>query len=138
MIKFHKNNENSTIPTTGSDGAAGYDLYAAEELSIPSGIRMLVDVGVTLEMPPGVVGLIWPRSGLACSGIDVGAGVIDSDYRGGVKALLINSSGQEKKILIGDRIAQIIFQPCLNCAAEGTTRLSETDRGNDGFGSTGK
>ena len=81
------------LPTKGSARAAGHDLYAAENATIPAGQRGLVDTKIAVALPPGTYGRIAPRSGLAVKrGIDIGAGVVDADYRGTLKVLLINSS----------------------------------------------
>jgi dUTP pyrophosphatase len=140
MIKAFKLTESAIIPKQNSEGAAGYDLHASHAITIPAGNRSLVDTGISLEIPPSMAGLIWPRSGLAVKeGIDVGAGLIDSDYRGEIKVLLFNHSIFDFKIKKGDRIAQIVFQrvhdaPLIECDSS----MSETERGAGGFGSTGK
>jgi len=137
MIKFIKMNPSATLPRRGSDGAAGYDLYAAEQIEIPGGTRALVKTGISTEFLDSIQANIRPRSGLSVKGIDVGAGLIDSDYRGEIKALLINNSHELLRINVNDRIAQIVFSPVLTCAVEWHGTVSETDRGHGGFGSTG-
>lgn len=138
MIKMYKMHDAAIIPTRGSDGAAGYDLYYfGPVVSIAAGDRKLMATGVCFEMSPDVVANIRPRSGLSVSGIDVGAGVVDSDYRGEIMVLLINNSRYERHFKAGDRIAQVLFQPVLTCAIEATGSISETERGAGGFGSTG-
>ena len=121
-----------------SQGAAGYDLFSDEDdfILLP-GERIAVATGVTLEMLPSVVGIVKPRSGYAVKhGIDVLAGVIDSDYRGEVKAVLINHGDFPVEINRGKAIAQILFMPVLHGVALGDGNLSETTRGGNGFGST--
>ena len=138
-IKFKKDTEDTTIPTKGHVSDAGWDLYSNEECYIAANTRKLVDTGIRLEIPDGYVGLIWPRSGLAVNeGIDVFAGVIDSGYRGVIKVCLYNSSEEGVEIKKGDRIAQILFQeiPCFNI--EEIDDLSDSERKEGGFGSTGK
>jgi dUTP pyrophosphatase len=138
-IKFKKDTEDTTIPTKGHVSDAGWDLYSNDECYIAGNTRKLVDTGIRLEIPDGYVGLIWPRSGLAVNeGIDVFAGVIDSGYRGVIKVCLYNSSEDGVEIKKGDRIAQILFQeiPCFNI--EEIDDLSDSERKEDGFGSTGK
>ena len=118
---------------------AGADLTASQKMLIPPRDRLLVTTGIRLEIPEGYVGLIWPRSGLAVKkGIDCGAGVIDSHYRGEVKVLLFNHSDNEFQIEQGDRIAQLLIQKVERVEFLPADRLSETTRGQMGFGSTGK
>lgn len=139
MIKVSKLFESAIIPTRGTEGAAGFDLYASHAITIPAGDRSLVDTGISMEIPPGMAGLIWPRSGMAVKrGIDTGAGVIDSDYRGEIKVLLFNHTPFNFKVEMGDRIAQIVFQSVYaGDLIEHNGGVSETDRGAGGFGSTG-
>ena len=140
-----KNGTNLTCQVSGSipyyahDGDAGADLTASETMVIPAKSRSLVGTGIRLEIPEGHVGLIWPRSGLAIKkGIDCGAGVIDSCYRGEIKVLLFNHSDTEFQIEPGDRIAQILIQKVSRAQFIPVSKLSETIRSEDGFGSTGK
>ena len=110
-----------------------------KKMLIPPRDRLLVTTGIHLEIPEGYVGLIWPRSGLAVKkGIDCGAGVIDSHYRGEVKVLLFNHSDKEFQIEQGDRIAQLLIQKVERVQFLPVDRLSETTRSQMGFGSTGK
>ena len=118
---------------------AGADLTASQKMLIPPRDRLLVATGIRLEIPEGHVGLIWPRSGLAVKkGIDCGAGVIDSHYRGEIKVLLFNHSDKEFQIEQGDRIAQLLIQKIERVEFLAADQLSETTRGQMGFGSTGK
>ena len=140
-----KNSTNLTCQVSGSvpqyiyDGDAGADLTASEKKIIPARNRSLVGTGTRLEIPEGHVGLIWPRSGLAVKkGIDCGAGVIDSCYRGEIKVLLFNHSHTEFQIEPGDRIAQILIQKVERVQFIPVNELSETTRNEEGFGSTGK
>ena len=134
MIKFTGSEIKKATP-----GSAGYDLSSTEELTIAPLSRALVDVGLKLEIPANMYGRIAPRSGLAYrNGIDVLAGVIDSDYRGQIKVILINLGDKEFKINKGDKIAQIIFYNLANVhLTPAISSLSETSRGDGGFGSTG-
>lgn len=139
MIKFHKVTTDAKIPKRGSDGAAGFDLYSNSTHELRPKDRVVVNTGITLEIPPNAAGIIKPRSGIAVKyGIDVGAGVIDSDYRGEIKVLLINHGDEVFRIKAGDRIAQILFIQVIVDAVEADSYLSETDRGQSGFGSTGR
>ena len=126
------------LPEYGSSRAAGADLRASESLSIPPGGRAAVPTGLHVAIPPGYVGLVWPRSGLALRhGIDTLAGVIDSDYRGEVKVVLVNHGGQQFAIAAGDRVAQLLVQRIERAAFTRAETLDETPRGQGGFGSTG-
>ncbi|PYQ43450.1 MAG: dUTP diphosphatase [Acidobacteria bacterium] len=97
------------LPEYATEGAAGADLRAAEAITLPTGGRAAVATGLFVEIPAGYVGLVWPRSGLAVRhGIDTLAGVIDSDYRGEVKVVLVNHGPEPLAIAAGDRIAQLL------------------------------
>ena len=129
----------TALPEYASPGAAGADLRASEALEIPPGGRAAVPTGLRLAIPPGFVGLVWPRSGLAVrNGIDTLAGVIDSDYRGEVRVVLLNHGTEPFRIAPGDRIAQLLVQPMVRATFARTERLLDTERGEDGFGSTGR
>jgi dUTP pyrophosphatase len=128
-----------SIPQYAHAGDAGADITASEKITIPPRERALVSTGVRLEIPEGCVGLIWPRSGLAVKkGIDCGAGVIDSHYRGEIKVLLFNHSDTEFQIDPGDRIAQILIQKVERVEFYPADKLNKTSRNDAGFGSTGK
>jgi len=125
------------VPEYATDGAAGADLRAAEPVTLAAGGRAAVATGISIEIPPGHVGLVWPRSGLAVRhGIDTLAGVIDSDYRGEVKVVLVNHGQEPFTIAAGDRIAQLVVQP-VSRARFTRAALAATARGESGFGSTG-
>lgn len=138
ILQVKKLNENAILPTKGSLKAAGYDLCTIEEhILMPMG-RKLFKTGLSISIPDGMYGRIAPRSGLAFKdGIDVLAGVIDSDYRGEIGIILINFGMKEKQIKIGDKIAQIIFEFYNTVDIQEVKELSETIRGDGGFGSTG-
>ena len=126
------------IPEYATDGAAGADLRASADTVLEPGARAAVPTGVRLEIPPGHVGLIWPRSGLAVRhGIDTLAGVIDSDYRGEVLVVLVNHGAEPVRIAAGDRIAQVLFQKVERARLVASDALDTTGRGSGGFGSTG-
>jgi dUTP pyrophosphatase len=125
------------LPDYATDGAAGADLRAAEAVTLAPGARAAVPTGISLEIPAGHVGLVWPRSGLAVRhGIDTLAGVIDSDYRGEVKVVLVNHGTEPVAIAAGDRIAQLLVQPVARVRFT-RAALAPTGRGAGGFGSTG-
>lgn len=127
------------IPEYATEGAAGADLRALEGAVLEPGQRASVPTGVRLQIPPGYVGLIWPRSGLAVRhGIDTLAGVIDSDYRGEVQVVLVNHGADTVRIAAGDRIAQILFQKVERASVVPAPGLDTTARGAGGFGSSGR
>ncbi len=126
------------MPTRGSAHAAGYDLYAASAIRIDPGGRGLVSTGISIAIPVDSYARIAPRSGLAVkNGIQTGAGVVDSDYRGEVKVLLFNQGDAEFKVNEGDRIAQLLLEKVYTPEVEGVENLEESVRGAGGFGSTG-
>lgn len=139
-MKIKLLSKNATVPTRGSDEAAGYDIYASVSGEVVWDECVSVNTDIAIAIPKGYVGLIQPRSGLAFKqGIDTMAGVIDSDYRGQVKVLL--TCHEELECMYfekGDRIAQLVILPILTPELEVVTDLDATERGNDGFGSTGK
>jgi dUTP pyrophosphatase len=127
------------LPAYGSASAAGADLTAAEDALLPPGGRAAVGTGVVLALPPGHVGLVWPRSGLALRhGIDTLAGVIDSDYRGEVRVVLVNHGAEPFEIQPGDRVAQLLVQRVERATFHRADALAGTTRGAGGFGSTGR
>ena len=138
-INVKKLSENATIPTQGTKFAAGYDLYAAEDEVVVCGTRKLIKTNISMEITPGYYGRIAPRSGLAYkSGIDVLAGVIDSDYRGDIGVILYNTDKNiDFEIKKGDRIAQIIFEACYSVTLNTVENLDNTLRQGGGYGSTG-
>ena len=128
-----------SLPEYASAGAAGADLRASEAVEIAPGGRATVPTGVRLQIPPGHVGLVWPRSGLAVRhGIDTLAGVIDSDYRGEVRVVLVNHGDEPFCIAPGDRVAQLLVQRVERAAFTAAAGIEDTDRGGGGFGSTGR
>jgi dUTP pyrophosphatase len=131
--------EGGTLPEYASGGAAGADLRASAPIEIPPGGRAAVPTGLRLQIPPGHVGLVWPRSGLAVRhGIDTLAGVIDSDYRGEVRVVLVNHGDEPFRIAPGDRVAQLLVQRVERARFAEAPRLGATERGDGGFGSTGR
>ena len=135
-------NEFAKVPTCGSADAAGYDLYAATnyEIEIQPHETVKVDTGIAIEIPKGYFGAIYARSGLATKqGLRPAncVGIIDSDYRGPVIVALHNDTTSRKRISIGERIAQLVIQPYLNVDFNVVDELTDTDRGEGGFGSTG-
>jgi dUTP pyrophosphatase len=126
------------LPAYSAAGAAGPDLVAAEEVTLAPGAWASVGTGLSLEIPSGHVGLVWPRSGLAVRhGIDTLAGVIDSDYRGEMRVVLVNHGREPYRIAAGDRIAQLLLQR-VERAEMVRGDLADSARGAGGFGSTGR
>jgi dUTP pyrophosphatase len=126
-------------PVRASADAAGYDLFAAAAVVVPpSGGRALVPTDVAVAVPPGTYGRVAPRSGLAVKhGIDVGAGVIDADYRGAVSVVLFNHGAAPFAVAAGDRVAQLVLSRIATPAVAVVAHLPSTTRGAGGFGSTG-
>lgn len=133
------------LPARQTGGAGGYDLSSGSFVAkaqaahmIYPGDRLLIPTGFAWKVPMGFVGLVRPRSGLANKeGLDVMAGVIDSDYTGEVKVLLVNHGDKPVTIEFGDRIAQLVVVPCMQVGLIEVDTLGTTDRGINGFGSTG-
>jgi dUTP pyrophosphatase len=127
------------LPSYASEGAAGADLRACEAVLISPGERAAVRTKLELEIPAGHVGLIWPRSGLAVDqGIDTLAGVVDSDYRGELRVVLINHGDETLVIRSGDRVAQLLIQKVERASFVRSETLAPSDRGEGGFGSSGR
>ncbi len=129
------------LPSYATDGAAGLDVVAAEELTLAPGERHAVATGFAIAIPPGYEVQIRPRSGLALKhGITClnTPGTIDEDYRGEVKVILANLGSEPFAVKRGERIAQLIPAPVLKASFREVTQLGETTRGIGGFGSTGQ
>jgi dUTP pyrophosphatase len=130
---------NAKPPTKKSALDAGYDLSAAEAVTLPPRGRAIVPTGLRISLPEGYYARIAPRSGLAVKHcIDVAAGVCDPGYRGLYGVVLINDSDNPYTVEVGDRIAQLIVTPYSNPEVTIVGSLDETTRGEGGFGSTGK
>ena len=146
IINIKKTDENAKIPTYGSEFAAGADLYAVihneeNRVEILPGETAFIDTGIVMEIPNGYVGLVYARSGLSCKqGLAPAnkVGVIDSDYRGNIMVALYNQSNETRIVSEGDGIAQIIIQPVEQFGFKVKENLSDTIRGNGGFGSSPK
>ena len=129
---------NGKVPTRGTEFAAGYDLYSAEEITLNAKTRQAISTEIAILVPSGTYGRIAPRSGLALKhSIDIGAGVGDEDYRGPIKVILINHGKDDFKVKVGDRIAQLILECIVTPDREMVNSLPESTRGDKGFGSTG-
>ena len=140
-LKIKKLKKEAIIPSYQTKEAAGFDLHSIEDIILNPGERKLIGTGVAFEIEYGYEVQIRPRSGLAFKhGITVlnSPGTIDSDYRGEIKILLINHSNEKFEIKKGDRIAQAVVAPVIQAEIVEVEELSSTERGEGGFGSTGK
>ncbi len=142
QIKFKKLNQNACMPTFGTEFSAGADLYSAEEeVVVNPNETAFIGTGLAMQIPTGLVGLIYARSGLACKkGLAPAnkVGVIDSDYRGEIKVALHNHGKEPQTVLKGERIAQMVITSYFACDYIESEVLDETVRGEGGFGSTGR
>ena len=144
MFIVKKLSDQATLPTRGSELAVGYDLSASAETVIPARGKGLVQTGLKMKIPVGCYGRIAPRSGLALNHfIDVGAGVIDPDYRGPVGIVLFNHGEKDFHVKVGDRVAQLILELVSTPVCNEVESFDEGEqgtkrRGEGGFGSTGK
>ena len=141
-IRVKKLHPNAILPTYGTAEAAGADIYACldQPVMVEPGQTAWIPAGFAMEVPKGCAGLVYARSGMACKkGLAPAnkVGVIDSDYRGPVTVVLFNHGSEPQTINHGDRIAQMVITPVLTPAYEETEDLSDTGRGQGGFGSTG-
>lgn len=137
-LLYKKVKSDAFAPVRMSPDAAGLDLFSCEDVVVPPHDKALISTGLILILPPGTYGRIAPRSGLAAKFfIDVGAGVIDADYRGEVKVLLFNFSQHAFNVRKGDRIAQLVVERIFTPELEEVSSVDDTIRGGNGFGSTG-
>merc|ERR1719483_1048024 len=133
-----KLSENAVLPVRGSRDAAGYDLSSAVDVVVPARGKALVKTDLAMIIPQGCYGRIAPRSGLAWKKhIDIGAGVIDRDYRGNVGVVMFNHSTTNLEVEVGDRIAQLVVERIAEPEVVEVDELPESVRGSGGFGSTG-
>lgn len=144
LVVQYYTSDKALLPVYSTEEAAGADLKSAEDVIVPAGDNRLVKTGLKVVMPKGYVGLIHPRSGLALKhGITVlnTPGTIDSDYRGEIGVILYNTSDRDFSVVVGDRIAQIVFQKYETATfiygGVDVPKDEDTDRGEGGFGSTG-
>ncbi|XP_056268758.1 deoxyuridine 5'-triphosphate nucleotidohydrolase, mitochondrial [Pseudoliparis swirei] len=138
VLRFAKLSAHATPPTRGSSRAAGYDLYSAYDYTVGPMGKALVKTDLQIAVPPGCYGRVAPRSGLAVKHfIDVGAGVVDEDYRGNVGVVLFNFSKDTFEVKRGDRVAQLVCERICYPELVEQQALEETPRGGAGFGSTG-
>ncbi|HEY0431085.1 MAG TPA: dUTP diphosphatase [Pyrinomonadaceae bacterium] len=137
-LSFKRLDPRATLPARGSVLAAGLDICSIEDAVIEPRQRALVPTGLAIAIPEGYYGRLAPRSGLATkNGLDVLAGVIDADYRGEICCLLINTGAEPIHLPAQSKICQLIIEKIITPAAVWADEISETDRGSEGFGSTG-
>lgn len=137
ILLFAKLSNTAHTPTKGSKFAAGYDLYAAKDIVIKPQDKAVVPTDIIISVPEGTYGRVAPRSGLASKNfIDVGAGVIDADYRGPIGVVLFNHNKEPFSVKIGDRIAQLICEKIIYPELLEVHSFNTTQRGANGFGST--
>ena len=138
VLRFRQLDSRAILPKRGSALAAGLDVCSIGELSIQPKQRVTARTGLAVAIPPGFYGRVAPRSGLAAkNGLDVLAGVIDSDYRGEICCLLYNTGDETINLPAGSKICQLIIEQIITPEAAWATDLDETARGAGGFGSTG-
>ncbi len=138
LLRFKQLDPRAVLPVRGSALAAGLDVCSIEDLQIGPGQRVMARTGLAVAIPPGFYGRVAPRSGLAAKkGLDVLAGVIDSDYRGEVCCLLYNTGDEAITLPAGSKICQLIVEQIITPDATWVSELDETARGAGGFGSTG-
>ncbi|XP_057306748.1 uncharacterized protein LOC130644963 [Hydractinia symbiolongicarpus] len=138
VLKFKKLSENATTPIRGSQNAAGFDLCSAENKVIAANGHGIVKTDIAVMLPKGTYGRVAPRSGLAVKNfVDVGAGVVDYDYRGNVGVVLFNHLHKDFEVTKGMRVAQFIVEKICMPKLVQVEELTETERGENGYGSTG-
>ncbi len=142
-LRFQRLSDAARLPTRAHDGDAGLDLYAAETVTLaPSGGRIDVGTGVAVEIPPGHAGLVLPRSGSARKhGVTLtnAPGLIDAGYRGELRVLMLNTDPSEPfEVAVGDRIAQLVIVAVAATEPVEVDELGESERGEGGFGSSGR
>lgn len=138
-LKIKRLNKEAPIPAYGHKGDAAFDLYTAEKTSVAPNERKSIPVGIQMEIPKGYAGLIWDKSGLSHNnGIKTLGGVIDAIFRGEVRVGVINLGNEPYVFEKNQKVAQMIIQKVEEVEIEEVEKLTETDRGDKGWGSTGK
>ena len=139
FLRVKKLSPSAQMPTKGSPDSAGWDLKAAHETIVPARGKAIIPTDLSIAVPEGCYGRIAPRSGLSWKKhTDIGAGVIDMDYRGPVGVVIFNHADTDLKIDVGDRVAQLILEKISYADIVEVDVLDFTQRGEGGFGSTGK
>lgn len=137
MADYFQLDKRAILPTRGSQLAAGVDLYAIEDKRLHVGERCLIRTGLGIVLPPDHEATVRPRSGLSLKGLDVVLGTIDADYRGEIGVTVVNNTGSPYDILAGQRIAQLVVSKIYNEAPQWVDTIDETERGANGYGSSG-
>lgn len=138
-VQIKKLTPDATLPAYGRPGDAGLDLVSKEDYTLVPGEQHVFKLGIALAIPEGTVGLVWDRSGMAAKhGIKTMAGVLDHTYRGELGVVLMNIAKHPYEVKKGDRIAQLLIQPIYTAMITEVDELSETIRGEGGFGSSGR
>jgi dUTP pyrophosphatase len=139
VLRVKRLSENAILPIRGSGLAAGYDLASAEDVIVPAHGKAIAKTDLAMVIPLGHYGRIAPRSGFSWKKhTDIGAGVIDADYRGNIGVVIFNHSDEDINVSHGDRVAQLIIEQISTPVVEDVEgELDDTDRGEGGFGSTG-
>ena len=139
VLKIKKLRPEAILPTYAHQGDAGLDICACETVTIAIGERVMIPTGISMEIPDGCVGLVWDKSGVSMKGgLKTLGGVVDSSYRGEIMIGIINLSKEQYVFEKGHKVAQMIIQKKENVVVQEVTELSDTSRGEGGFGSTGK
>ena len=140
IIKLLKLNSKAITPIYATSGSAGFDFHSVRDVFVPAGATVLVETGLSLEIPVGYELQVRPRSGMSAKTkirVSNSPGTVDSDYRGEIKIIIDNIGKEGYEIKTGDRIAQGIVAPVVQVTFQEVTDLEETDRGMGGFGSSG-
>jgi len=138
-VKVKILSKNGKLPTRGTSGSAGWDVYASETCELAAGGWKKINLGIGLEMPLHLCAMLVKRSGMAAKqGVCGQEGLIDSDYRGELGMTIINNGDQVYRVQAGDRIGQLLFLPKVHVYLQLVETLQNTSRGTHGFGSTGK
>ena len=138
-IRVKKLSDTATIPTRGSQVAAGWDLYASQQTVVPARGKAIIATDIAIAVPVGYYGRVAPRSGMAWKKhTDIGAGVIDADYRGPVGVVMFNHADEDLLVEVGDRVAQLVIEQISMAPLTEVESLDDTERGEGGYGSTGR
>lgn len=135
-----KTSHNMYLPTRANSGDAGADLRSTEQLVIYPNEQRMIDTGVAVKIPVGFFGLVCSRSSIGRAGLTIphSVGIIDSGYRGNLKVILHNLGEDPYTISVGDKIAQLLILPTITASFKNYLDWDDSDRGEGGFGSTGK
>ncbi len=138
-VEIKKINNGAKMPTYAHEGDAGMDIYSAESVVVEAGAHAKIHTGIAMEIPSGFVGLVWDKSGISMNhGLKTLGGVIDAGYRGEVVIGVVNLSKEDYVVEAGHKIAQILIQKVESPEVKEVKELNNSERGEKGFGSTGK